>query len=589
MAREPRRLFVGPGGESRRVEWSYPGMLSLQAMALYRRGGPGLYVMSEDHGVYRKSFAFWGEGKETLSFEMIHLVEDPSLARSSYVLPYSIVLGTFVGDWITIAERYREWGTRQLWAQESRLMRGLVPDWVLKTGLWVWNRGRSAFVLDPAAAMQEALGLPVSVLWHWWHAGPYDTSFPDYLPPREGTESFQRALQKAHERGLHVLVYLNQRLWCLSTPSWTKEGAERFAVRERDGRIRQEIYNVFDPKPCAAMDITTLFWRSKYAGLCETMVREYEVNGIYMDQAVSSLVCYDPGHGHPVGGGNYWMRGFRDLVAEIRRRFGEMRDRALAGEGAGEAWLSELDLFLTLQVSWERYAEPGQGWEVIPFFQAVYHPYGITFGNYSSLTIPPYDELWPTEYAPKEPLALLDRKYRRQFYLEQARSFVWGMQPMLANFLPAQLEEHPEEMEYSLRLARLRYRTLPYLLHGTFLRPPELDVPEIEVPISRLSIYAGRRGGQTEWLGRFPAVLAGAWRAPNGAIGIALASISDEPLSFVLRFDPLAYGLTRGGRIYRTDEKGRERFGTFGRGTTALSLTLPARGACVVEIEQGHR
>ena len=28
-------------------------------------------------------------------------------------------------------------------------------------------------------------------------------------------------------------------------------------VRERDGRVRTEVYNVFDPQPCATMDVAT--------------------------------------------------------------------------------------------------------------------------------------------------------------------------------------------------------------------------------------------------------------------------------------------------------------------------------------------
>ena len=110
---------------------------------------------------------------------------------------------------------------------------------------------------------------------------------------------------------------------------------------------------------------------------------------------------------------------------------------------------------LSLQVSKERSATTEDGWQPIPFFQAVYHPYCILYGNYSSLTVPPYDELWPANFAPAEPLKLLDRKYSQQFLLEQARAFVWGQQPTVANFLPAQLREREEETEYMMQLAKL--------------------------------------------------------------------------------------------------------------------------------------
>ena len=106
---------------------------------------------------------------------------------------------------------------------------------------------------------------------------------------------------------------------------------------------------------------------------------------------------------------------------------------------------------LSLQVSMERYAAPGV-WEPIPMFHAVYHDCAVMFGNYSSLTRPPYDDLWPAQYAPREPLALLDQKFAQQFRLEQGRAFVWGQQPTIANFLPQQLESRRSELDFLLRM-----------------------------------------------------------------------------------------------------------------------------------------
>src|SRR5256714_14691767 len=130
------------------------------------------------------------------------------------------------------------------------------------------------------------------------------------------------------------------------------------------------------------------------------------------------------------------------------------------------------------------------------------------------------DERWPALFAPPEPLALLDTRFRRQFYLEQARSFVWGLQPTIANFHASQLADRPEETAYLMRLARIRARALDYLLYGEFLRPPELSVPSVDVDLSRVSIYAAPRGGPTLSAARYPAALAGPGRAQDrsGAI-----------------------------------------------------------------------
>ncbi len=611
IAHEPRALLVGRDGRGRTVSWAYPGTMSLQALALYRAGpagGPGLYAAAEDTLAYHKDFVVWGlpesaaapaappgmpavatspAATTSLGYELSTLLENPATPKAHWRLPYAAVIGTFRGDWLTAAERYRAWGTRQRWARDARLPNGRVAPWLTQTALWVWNRGRSPGVIPPALALQQALGLPVSVYWHWWHHGPYDTSFPDYLPPREGVDSFVAAVRSAHAAGLHAMVYMNQRLWCVHTPSWSATGAARWAVKEKDGRVREETYNVFDPQPCATMDVTTPFWQAKYAGMADTVVKRYGVDGVYMDQAVQSLVCWDPTHGHPLSGGHYWMDGFTALERQIRRRTASAASgrqaTVLAGEGAGETWLPELDLMLTLQVSQERYTEPGSGWDPIPFWQAVYHPYGLTYGNYSSLHMPPYDDLWPRQFAPAHPLALLDTKFRSQFFLEQARAFVWGLQPTIANFLATDLGDRPVETAYLLRLARLRAALPEFFVHGTFLRPPVLGVPPEEIDLSRLSIYAAQRAGPQQSRGRYPAALAGAWRAPDGRVAIALASIVDRPLTVGLTIDPRAHGLA-GARLRRIDEHGTASLGTVGATPRVLTVDLPAGGAEVLEL-----
>jgi len=277
------------------------------------------------------------------------------------------------------------------------------------------------------------------------------------------------------------------------------------------------------------------------------------------------------------------MQGFRTLSNDIRNRCEAGQRIVLAGEGCGEAWLPYLDLMLTLQVSRERYSAPTDPWEVIPFFQAVYHPYAVTYGSYSSLTMPPYDELWPAEFAPADPLALLDQKYSRQFYLEQARAFVWGQQPTLANFLPQHFEQRPEEIAYLMRLARVRSRAVKYLLHGVFLRPPELGAPEATSDFSRLSIYAGQKSRLTTYQKRHPLALAGAWRSADGDVAVALASVSDRTIPLTLTLDPTYYQLPKHTRVYRIDETGRQRLESWAGGSGPLQLDLPARQAWILE------
>ncbi|MEO7999735.1 MAG: DUF6259 domain-containing protein, partial [Gemmatimonadaceae bacterium] len=502
---------------------------------------------------------------------------------TNYSPSYSAIVGVIPGDWQTAVERYRDWGTKQYWARESRLATGTTPAWMRETGIWVWNRGESPVVLEPAALLKKDSGLPVSVFWHWWHHGPYDTSFPDYLPPREGTKPFVAAVKKAHDEGLHAIVYMNQRLWCTNTPSWTKEGAEKWAVHERDGSLRLETYNVFNPLPCATMNPANEFWRNKYAGMADTVIKQYGIDGLYMDQAVLSLVDWTKDHGHPVGGGNYWMEGFRKLAKDLRAR-NTAHPAGFAGEGGGESWMPDLDAFLTLQVSMERYADPASGWEVIPMFQAAYHPYALTYGTYGSLTLPPYDELWPKEKRPPTALQLLDAKFVQQFHLEQARMFVWGMQPTIANFLPDQLTERRREIDYLERLAKMRYGMREYFQEGTFVRAPKIDVPTTDILLSRISIYAARLGGPTEAHITSPQVLSAAWKARNGNVAIAMASIATDDHTVTVSLPAGAYGMPANTNIMQHDANGMTPLGMLGTSAQPLKILVGGLQPVVIEL-----
>lgn len=579
---EPRALLRDANGNALRLQWAYPGLLSMQFVALSASNAPGLFLSCDDRAGHLKAFALFGDGPTGLNLEVLHWPELRVGSQASEVVPYAVNLGTFRDDWFSAAALYRAWATNQPWARESRLRRGLVPSWVTNTALWTWNRGPSSGVVDPALELRARLGLPVSIFWHWWHGCAYDVGFPEYFPPREGEPAFRSAVERAHRQGVHTLVYMNQRLWGMTTASWTNENAARYAVKAADGRIQPEIYNTFTKSPCASMCMGTTFWRNKYAALATEAVLGLGVDGIYMDQACTSLACFDPEHGHPAGGGTYWMEGFQRLAADIRQRCAGRAVPALAGEGCAENWLPHLDLMLCLQVSRERYAGP-DGWETIPFFHAVYHGHNVFFGNYASLTMPPYDELWPAEFAPKQPLALLDRKFSRQFLLEQARAFVWGQQPMIANFRPSHLRERAEELDYVLRLARIHAAGRKYLLEGEMLPPPQVEAPVAELDMSRLSIYAGQREALREFRKTAPLVLAAAWRAPDGDTAVALANVSGQPLTPRIRLR--VADLPESGRVYRITAEGRKREGRFRRKHLLLQPPLAPLEACLLELK----
>lgn len=578
LLKSPREALT-PGGQG--FAWEYPGHMSMQFITLYNPHGAGIYLASDDSLAYSKTF--------TLSLDstgmLVYGVDNypPYEQRlTSYEPPYAFLIGGFHGDWLTAAQLYKRWAKEQRWCRDSRLANGKVPDWVETTSYWVWNRGRAANVLPPATALSERLDSRVSVLWHWWHGGSYDDSFPEYFPPRDGNVVFKSAVSEAQQKGVNALVYMNALKWGPSTQSWVDEGAERFAAKDIDGKMLSHVYNIFTKKALTNMCEATDFWKQKYASLVDTAINQYGVGGIYMDQICLNRRCYDPTHNHTVGGGNYWMTHVAKKDRLIRSKFPAGGTQALAGEGVGENWLPHLDLFLALQVSKERYAGVHH-WQTIPLFQSVYHEYGITFGNYSSLLTPPYDEKWPQEQAPDNTETPLDAEFNSQFLMEQARSFVWGMQPMIANYQPFLDTVRKEEIDFVERLAHVRQAGLDYFVFGEFLRPPGLDISSERMAISRLSIYAGRSGNVTRFESEFPSVYTSAWRSQKGKVAVALASISEQdfPVSFVI--DTAAYEIGNTGSVYVNDEHGRRKLMDYDARNSTVSLILPPRGICFLE------
>ncbi len=579
---DPARMLSGFKPGAQKFSWVYPGILSMQFLGLAHADQTGFYAASHDPYTYMKNFEIALNENQDLTFQVSHFTDLKTKVKSFQTI-YPVVLGSVPRDWVSMAYEYRKWGMRQSWSLNSRFANGQVPDWATNTALWVWNRGRSEGVLKPAVAMKERLGLPVNVLWHWWHGASYDDEFPDYLPPREGTDSFKEAVLKAREQGVRPLVYMNELQWGSTTESWKEEGAEAYAVKNEQGKLRTHVYNIFTGRPLTNMCITTPFWRNKYGGIAREAIKDLGVGGIYMDQACISRRCYDPDHGHEIGGGNYWAMYSGMLTEQIRTGVPLDQKPLLSGEGVCEAWLPYLDVFLALQVSRERYAGVGN-WESIPLFQAVYHPYGIAYGNYSSLLHPPYDELWPDAHRPESALTLLPEKFNTQFLMEQARSFVWGMQPMISNYDEQLAEQRKEEIDFLMRMSRVRHQALKYLLHGTFMRPPDIVTDSMMVNISKLSIYAGQRETVTEFEKEYPVVYRGAWKAKDGSLGLPFANISSEDQTVSLHFETADYDLPGTGKLYTITESGRKSLGAYFGGNVQLDLPVKSRDVLVLEV-----
>lgn len=556
------------------------GYQAMQVNVLYAPGTSGVYWGTEDADAWYKIYDF-ELFPDRAQFYISHYLR-LDIDKVSYRTPYPVVVGVFEGDWIDAGQLYGQWGRKQKWCSESRLKKGLVPEWVLNTALWEWNRGYSSNVLPEAVALQKTLGLPVSVFWHWWHNCSYDTGFPDYLPPREGRESFIEAVAEARKEGIHCINYMNSYKWGDSDPSWTEKRADLWCIRQDNGKPISKVYNIFTGKSLTCMCPSTEFWRKTYIDMCDTLVNVYGTGGVYMDQCCQAKACYNPTHGHPVGGGNSFVEGHLQMIDEIREALSShpYDVPALGGEYASEYWMRHMDIGLPLQAGDERMG--GQTYEIIPFYPSVYHEYQVCFGNFSMLVSPPYDEKWPEEFRPKDTETLLPDEYDRQFMMEQARTFVWGIQPCIANFHEHLFETKPQAMAFLTDMVKTRYQALDYLIYGTFVRCPDFPEYEEEIPICRLSTYVTSGSRLTSSSRVVPTLYSSAWKAPDGSLGIVMANISDHDREIEFTLDPAQYGLSATGKVRLITSQNEPIVLQDYNNATTIKFSIPARSTLVL-------
>ncbi len=588
VVRDPSAAIFANDALGRAVSLAYPGGMTMQCLAYYRQQEGGLLAIVQDPDGHYKRLTLRGDDRSpgwTLVFE--HFPAGMPQASGRFVPPYPVALVAFTGDWSDAAARYRTWAITQPWCRRGPLhARDDLPRWLLETGLWVWNRGRSDQVLPGARQLSKRLQVPVALDWYWWHQTPYDTHFPDYLPPREGEDAFRAAIEHLHAHGMRAIVYLNGRLWGTGAPSWDERDVRQAACKREDGDIYREVYNVFNRAEMAPMCPTTDLWQATLSELAEALVGRFGLDGLYIDQIgiASPQLCFDPQHPHPPGGGNHWYQGYRRLVARVRDAMRSHPDVMLATEGSCEVYLDQFDAFLVLDNSFERmgfYRRIGLNWEPVPLFAAVYHDHALHFGSYASLAPPPYDERWPRPQGPVRSRRFDERDFADAFYAELGRAFVAGAQPMVANVSPEQLADPRLQPHWRFlrELVRTRLEAAPFLIYGRWLQPPELEVPEITVAFLVRGIYT--RPDEEEVIQRrMPAVLASQWMAPDGRRGLALTNISDRPQRIAWRVDDV----DGGWQAYRIDGRGRRSLGRLSGVPFTYEEVIPARSVALIEL-----
>ena len=239
---------------------------------------------------------------------------------------------------------------------------------------------------------------------------------------------------------------------------------------------------------------TQKFWHDKILAVVDTLYREHNVNGVYIDQvsAHPAEFCFDKSHGHPLGGGAYWVEGYRRMMSEVKK-YAAPRKLVITSEDTAEPYMDMIDAYLT----W------GTLGDDLPMLQMVYSGYTLYFGSRA-------------ESLPDE-----------MFNMVEGRAFLWGHQN--GWMTPFYLQPgHEKKAEFMKKIGSYRVSTREYLTYG--------ELVSIVKPANRVPIIQGRYGNSGELRFDYPEVMGSVWKAEDGRIGVFMVNTRerDNRLDFVL-------------------------------------------------------
>ncbi len=437
------------------------GKHSMQFMG-FSRGKHTLYVGSHDPMHWSKTMTFQpakpGPGPRKANINFLSHPEGMTQAGNSYEQPYEYVVGDIAGDWFDASKLYAAWARPQSWVSEPPANTFAGPREDRHVVVWeqasvnaypedritkVNGKPPAKWVAD-LKALKRRLGVPMAVHMYHWHQTQFDTNYPDYFPVKRGLKELVATLAKAD---IPVVPYINGRLWDLSAPSYDKQ-AKRASLKCCAQRVDPpqliswpEHYG--NGQLLTTMCLATGFWQDKVVELCRRIVKELGCGGVYLDQLGCSggKTCVDRSHGHPLGGGDYWLKGYRQLMAAIRREIGPRP--LLITENNWEACVADFDSLL--DTSWNKENN-------VPIFPAVYWGRGAIHGG----------DVFGAAYD-NQGEAFVERMGMR---------FVWGGQFGWGHFEPLLKKANRPLMDYFTALCRLRKKYATFFCRGEFLRPP---------------------------------------------------------------------------------------------------------------------
>ena len=305
---------------TKHFEWQTPVMVQYTSLT---KGKTTLYYSPEDTEVVYKNFQINYDNPNEFSVYIAYSPENMGQAGYDYKQKNKLNISLIEGDWWSAAKKYRKWGIENNYAPFSKGLlekREDVPQWwkelCVCTQGWVQADDITEAIIR---TKKEFKDIPVLYQVYGLNGYTYDTHYPKFLPFNEkGLEN----LKKIKEAGLLIIPYTNGRLADKALNEKVKNAPEKYLVKTDKGE------NIYEPwaKEAGAdnnMACIESEYYNDYLNEVTEMFKTFPFDGLYMDQVGGCVgtPCFDEGHNHPVGGGDYFTKGYNKLLNDLKKNY----------------------------------------------------------------------------------------------------------------------------------------------------------------------------------------------------------------------------------------------------------------------------
>ena len=519
-------------------EWTWPAQFLIAS-----KGASSVYMANHDPEGWIKKYSL----KPGEEFYFEHYPENMAVAGSDFPGPYPVSFGIYEGDWFVGCKIYRSWALANApWTKGGPLSsRKSVPESIRNLGLWMlggWEYGSSELT-ELLIKARDYFGVPIGYHWYNWHAAAFDNNYPHFFPAKEGFEARARALTQA---GILTMPYING--WAVDDkiPDFTRFYPA--TVKTQPGTPYARIFGENSGR-LTVMCPSAPLWRRTINDLVDRLANT-GLNAVYIDciASVPPTLCFDKSHGHPAGGGTWWVNGYRQMLTEVRgTAHRDGRDIAITSECNEEVYMDGVDGFLV----WIKRDE-----KEIPMMPAVYSGYTIYFAS-------PHD------------LAATDRS----FIMCQGRDFLWGCQNGWMG-LDLLLPEHVVKAEYLKKIGEYRIAGRKYLTYGELV---DIVKPENTVP-AVTELWKNQQGEERD--ATISGAMATVWKAEDGRLAVFMANFLDTGTTLTYSVDPGDYGIetARGYSIKNVSPEGMYEEAKVSGGRIERTDHLAPREIRIIEI-----